>query len=76
MSEDLDSCTYFMVIRGFHFYKEVWTGTLGKILQCRREMSNPCGPFAVAVAVVDNEDITPTSYIINPQYTTLMQNTS
>ena len=55
MSDNLDSCTYFMVIQGYHIYKEVWTGTLGKILQCRREMSNPCGPFAVAM--VDNEDI-------------------
>ena len=55
MSDDLDSCTYFMVIRGYHIYKEVWTGILGKLLQCRREMSNPCDSFAVTV--VNNEDI-------------------
>ena len=46
---------YFMAIRGYHIYKEVCTGTLGKLLQCRREMSNPRNPFAVAV--VNNEDI-------------------
>ena len=44
-----------MAIRGYHIYKEVCTGTLGKLLQCRREMRNPRNPFAVAV--VNNEDI-------------------
>ena len=55
MSDNLDSCMYFMAIRSYHIYKEVCTGTLGKLLQCRREMSDPCNPFAVAV--VNNEDI-------------------
>ena len=55
MSDDLDSCTYFSAIRGYHIYKEVWTGSLGKLLQCRQEISNPSDPYAVAV--VNDEDI-------------------
>ena len=55
MSEDFDdSCTYFSMIRGYHIYKEVWTATLGEQLQCRRETSNPCDLYAIAV--VNNED--------------------
>ena len=36
-------------IRGYHEYKEVWTPTLGEMLQLKIEPTNPSDQFAVAV---------------------------
>ena len=37
------------VVQGHHVSNNFWAATEGGILQCRREMSNPHNPFAVAI---------------------------
>ena len=36
-------------VRGYHIYKAFWMASLGEVLPCDREESNPHDPFAVAV---------------------------
>ena len=37
------------MIRGYHWYKEIWDAALGEELQCQREPDNPHDIFAMAV---------------------------
>ena len=43
------SCIYYSKIRGYHIYQEIWTATVGEILECCREAGNLIDPYAVAV---------------------------
>ena len=42
------------VVWGYHIYKTFWMASLGEVLRCIRESSNPHDPFAVAVRSVTN----------------------
>ena len=36
-------------VRGHHIYKDVWSPSLGEVLQCTRELENTKDRYAVAV---------------------------
>ena len=40
------------MVRGYHVYKDVWEASVGQLLPCRKEGSNPHDPYAVAVMEV------------------------
>ena len=42
------------VVRGYHIYMTFWMASLGEMLPCIRESSNPHDPFAVAVRSATN----------------------
>ena len=37
------------VIRGYHLYKDVWTPTIGEILECRAQPGNRFDRYSVSV---------------------------
>ena len=41
------------VIRGHHIYKEIWTPSIGEVLQCEKEEGNSHDLYAVAVKKLD-----------------------
>ena len=60
------------MVRGYHVYEEIWDASIGKELLCAREPTNPCDPFAVAVAKSDqtvgrfySSQLLPSSLIIS-----------
>ena len=36
-------------VRGYHEYRSIWSPTVGEMLRLTTELTNPQGPFAVAV---------------------------
>ena len=50
-----DRFEFFSVIRGHHVYKDIFTPTIGKILQSRSEPDNSYDSFAVAI--IENDTI-------------------
>ena len=50
-----DQFEYSSVIRGHHVYKDIFTPTIGKTLQCRRESGNSYDLYAVAT--IENDAI-------------------
>ena len=41
------------MIRGYHWYNAIWEATIGEVLPCKMELSNPEDRFAVAVCKHD-----------------------
>ena len=50
-----DQFEYSSLIQEHHVYKDIFTPTIGKILQCRREPDNDYDNFAVAI--IENDTI-------------------
>ena len=46
MSEGVESCIYYLRIRGYHVHKEVWSAAVGETLACCRETTNLIDPYA------------------------------
>ena len=37
------------MIRGYHVYRDIWAASIGEVLRCQREASNPTDRYAVAI---------------------------
>ena len=37
------------MIRGYHVYRDIWDASIGEVLRCQREASNPTDRYAVAI---------------------------
>ena len=37
------------VVRGYHLYKQIWSGTVGQRLHCQQEVGNTHDPYVEAV---------------------------
>ena len=48
-----DMYEFVSIFRGYHECQSVWSAAVGEELQCRIELSNPQGLFAVAVCKLD-----------------------
>ena len=45
----ISKMTSFIMIRGYHIYKEIWEASHGEMFDCMRETGNSLDPFAVPV---------------------------
>ena len=47
----MEVCERNSCVRGYHIYKDVWDGVIGKELQCERERDNGSDRYAVALQI-------------------------
>ena len=41
--------TPYSIVRGYHVYRNIWSGAIGQILLCQQEPANIHDPYTVAV---------------------------